>query len=272
METVEKLVKKTDIFKINPSLIVIEEGFNVREDMGDIDALMESIVTNGLEVPIKVQKRKGVDEFVLVDGHRRMTAINKALSLGHEIKYVEATMFSGNNEDRIFSMVITGTAQKTLTPLEQAEAFARLVNFGYKVDEIAKRIGKSVPHVYNQLLLAKIPKKVKEYITNNQIKPTTVINLLKEKYEDEELTTLVENAINNIEDVSSNDGNLEVKPKTKRVTGKAIGISKNIETKLKEVIEHFDSIEVSNEKIELIAQILQLPKNATNEEIIEILK
>ena len=47
-----KETKKTDILLVDPRNIIVVDGFNVRTDMGDIEALAGSIVELGLQVPL----------------------------------------------------------------------------------------------------------------------------------------------------------------------------------------------------------------------------
>ena len=106
--------KKTDLLLIDPKNIVVEENFNVRSDYGDIDGLSKSIIEVGQLEPISVSKIRGTEQYVLTDGHRRMKAILKAIEDGFEIQYVKAIVATGNLEDRIFAMVITGIGKKPL--------------------------------------------------------------------------------------------------------------------------------------------------------------
>jgi ParB-like chromosome segregation protein Spo0J len=124
-----------------------------------------------------------------------MRAINWAIEQGYEIPYVKAMLSIGNEEDRIFAMVITGIDKKLLNPLEEGEAYKRLINFGYKTKEIATRVGKTQAHVYNVLKLADAPKVVKDAITNNAITATTVTQLIREVKDPNDLIEVVTNAI-----------------------------------------------------------------------------
>lgn len=187
--------KNNDYYNVDPRNIIINEDFNVRKDYGNIEALALSIVNNGQVEPILVSKVRGEDKFVLVDGFRRMRAINWAIEQGHEIPFVKAMLSVGNEEDRIFAMVITGIDKKLLNPLEEGEAYKRLINFGYKTKEIATRVGKTVAHVYNVLKLADAPKIVKDAITENAITATTVTQLIREVENPDELIEVVTNAI-----------------------------------------------------------------------------
>lgn len=247
--------KRTDIFLVDPRNIVVKENFNVRKDLGDVRSLMESIVETGLQVPLKASKIRGEDKYELVDGHRRMAAIDLALEEGHDIKYVEVSPFKGNDEDRVFSMVITGTGQKALSDVEMSEAIKRLVNFGYKVEEIASKIGKSVPQTYNYLNISSLPKMIKNKIEDNKISASLVLQIVREEKDGEKQMEMVEEAI-------ANTGG------TKKATAKN---STRIKTKtdkqkLKEAFEILK--ETESEKVELLEFMLNV-KEKSVEEIVE---
>lgn len=187
--------KKTDLLMIDPRNIIVEEGFNVRTDMGDIDGLSESIVEVGQLEPITVCKQRGTDKYILTDGHRRMAAINRAIEQGKNIPYVRAIVSTGNIEDRLFAMVITGIGKKALNSLEEGEAYKRLKAYGYEVKDIAAKVGKSLPHIYNMLKLADVPQQVKKYVTDGSISGNTVVTLLKDAKTADDLLRIVEEAV-----------------------------------------------------------------------------
>jgi ParB/RepB/Spo0J family partition protein len=186
---------KNDLLSIDPRNIIIEDDFNVRADYGNIDELAKSIVEFGQLEPIMVTKKRGTDQYILTDGHRRMKAILKAIEKGHPIKYVKAFITSGNIEDRIFAMVITGIGKKPLNNLEEGEAYKRLKAYGYEVKDIANKVGKSLPHIYNMLKLADAPQQVKKYIINGDISGNTVVSLLKDVKTADDLIRVVEEAV-----------------------------------------------------------------------------
>ena len=74
MKTTVKEVLKTKnssaIMKVDPQNLILRDEFNVRKDMGDLNALMQSILTSGLQVPIKAKKVAGTEQYEVVDGHR----------------------------------------------------------------------------------------------------------------------------------------------------------------------------------------------------------
>lgn len=60
VETIEIAnTRRSDLFLIDHRNVLIEEGFNCREDYGDIEALAQSIITNGQLEPILVFKKRG---------------------------------------------------------------------------------------------------------------------------------------------------------------------------------------------------------------------
>jgi ParB-like chromosome segregation protein Spo0J len=63
-----------EIVKIELDKIIIREGFNVREDYGDLQELAYSILGNGQTVPGRVDVLAD-GTFLLVDGHRRFKAL-----------------------------------------------------------------------------------------------------------------------------------------------------------------------------------------------------
>ena len=76
----EKKINETqrkDILYIDPRQIKIEEGFNTRTDYGNIDELMNSIIENGVKIPLR--GFKDGDFYIITDGHRRLTATMKAI-------------------------------------------------------------------------------------------------------------------------------------------------------------------------------------------------
>jgi ParB family chromosome partitioning protein len=253
--------KNNDILLVDPRNIVIVDGFNVRTDYGDIEALAGSILELGLQVPLIGKKVRGEDKFELVDGHRRFKAIQYLLANGHDVPYVKLTTFTGNEEERVLAMVTTGTGQKPLTEIEQAEAIKRLVNFHYKPEEIAKKIGKSVPHIYNMLTLANASRKVKELVISGDISGTTIVHIVRQTSDEREQYKMVEEAIENAK-----------KEGKKTATAKNVNALKvkNVSVKLKELIAELDNRGIKNDKVEFIADLVTNLKDSTIDELVKM--
>lgn len=144
---------RSDQYRIPLDNITIDPKFNVREDYGDINELAKNIAENGQNIAGIIRYEDG--KAILVDGHRRFKAINLANKKYKadipNFKCVKEER-GANEESRIICMLSTSLG-KPLTPLEQAAAIKRLIDYGYKQTEIAKKLGKTVPAVSALLAL-----------------------------------------------------------------------------------------------------------------------
>lgn len=245
-----KTKNSSTILKVDPKNLFTRANWNIRQDFGDLDALMQSILTSGQQVPILAKKLANSDKYEIVDGHRRLTAILKAISQGHEILYVEVIAFSGNDEDIVMSMLVTGTGQKALTEIEQSQAIKRLTDFGHRVEDIANKMGKSLPHVYHLVKLANLPMKIKNLISEGYISGLTVMNIVDSEPNEELQFSMIELAI---EDAQKDAKEGEIKKATKKnVDGtfkvKPFGL-------LKDFVMEINALEVSNEKVSLLNEL-----------------
>lgn len=260
--------KRTDIMLVDPRNIIVREGFNVRTDMGDLKALSESIVELGLQVPLKAKKVCGEETYELVDGHRRFEAIMLAIKNGHSIPYVEVMPFKGNDEDQVFSMIVTGTGQKPLNDIEQAEAIKRLIGFHYKVEEIAPKIGKSVPHVYNLLSLANVGKQIKNFVAEGLISGNTVVQIVKQTKNADEQLKIVTEAIEKAK-VETPEGKAPKKATIKHTVALK---SKSPFQKFNELILELDKIEDRSAEAERLIEFYMALKTESVETILKRFK
>ena len=174
-------VKRSDLLQIDPRQIQIEENFNTRVDYGDLDELMNSIIENGVKIPLRGYKEG--DLFILTDGHRRLKATMMAIEAGNEIARVPFLSEKKKTlEERIFDIILSNDG-KNLTPLELGETYRRLMNFGLSAYEIAKRIGKSINHVTSMTEVASSSTEIKENIKEGNISATLVAEI-KSKVKD----------------------------------------------------------------------------------------
>lgn len=122
---------------------------NVRENLGNIDELAESITQVGLLQPI-VARRHG-DQLIVVAGHRRLAAVHH---LGWTT--VPVTVRGAMAPDEVLAaMLIENSQRADLDPIEEARGLMRLrTNFGVTTDaELAHRVGRTQVHVSNRLVL-----------------------------------------------------------------------------------------------------------------------
>lgn len=191
--------KRGEFKKVDPRLLKEAEGFNVREDLGDIEGLAQSIKAKGVQKSLKARTTE--DGYLqVIDGHRRLAAIKKVLEEGGTVGYVPVEMAGrySSEEDDIKDLVIQNDG-KALSTLEQGYAFKRLIDKGYSVKEIAEEMGRSQPQVNNAVRLASAPKEVRNEIAKGKIASTEVLKLLREVKDEEEQVKKVKEAVKEVD-------------------------------------------------------------------------
>jgi len=183
MNIKELSVSKGTIYRINPSDIVIEDGFNCRQDYGDIKELANSIVESGLKNPLRGYIKDG--KFVVIDGHRRLKAINYAIERGDDFKAVDCVNDGKSTEEsRLFDQ-LTCNSGKAFTPIEQSEVINRLSNLGWKQKDIANKLGKTQAFVSQSLKIHSLPQKAKSLIHEGVMAVSFALQILNDCNGDE---------------------------------------------------------------------------------------
>ena len=128
-----------------------------RFDEEGIRDLAASIQDRGVIQPVIV-KRTGSDTYQLLAGERRFRAAGVA-----GLAVIPAIV--RDKDDPLEIALIENLQREDLTPLEEAEAVAGLVErHGYSHRELAEVLGKSRPYVSNLLALTRLPDRVKAEI------------------------------------------------------------------------------------------------------------
>jgi len=171
-------VNKTNYLMVRPDLIIINEKENPRQDYGNIEELMLSVLENGIRTPLNVYEKDG--KYVLKNGFRRMRAVQLAISKGKTIERVPVLLehFKLNEEERTLEHIIHNDG-KPLTMLEQSEVIRRLINFGWKVTDVVRRTGKARGYIENLMLLTKAPMKVQHHVKDKKISAHAVIQIMQ---------------------------------------------------------------------------------------------
>lgn len=164
---------RSDVYRLAPDLIHVKEGWNTRDandpsNAEHVEFLATSIAEIGVSTPLKVYWENG--QAFVSDGHCRLAAVNLAISRGAEIKTIPVITESryANAADHVLTMII-GNSGKPLTPIETARVLKRLVDFGWTVPDIAKKIGRSAPYVTQLLQLNVAPQPVLDMITKSLV-------------------------------------------------------------------------------------------------------
>lgn len=180
-------VKKNDLYKIDPTIIKEEQGFNLRdyeqpEVKAHIDNLTETILSGGYIPPIVV-RTDGTGSILLVDGHCRTRAALQAIERGATGLMLSAVNFKGSDADRVELMLRSGEGLK-FTPLEIAKGYLRLQRMGLSTAEIAKRVGKTANHVNQYLNLATANVDVQQMVERGEVAANVAIETVQKHGED----------------------------------------------------------------------------------------
>lgn len=194
-KTALAVVQQKNYIMVSPSEIIVDETKNLREDYGEINELMESIVQNGLRNPLKGYMKDG--KVILREGFRRMRAVTLALKAGKKIERVPVILDERllSEEERTLEFLINNDG-KPFTMLEQSEVVKQLLKHGLKTTEVVTRTGKARGYIENLIMLGNVPTKIREYIKANKISAHAVIQILQAiKGDEAKLIAAVEEAM-----------------------------------------------------------------------------
>lgn len=129
-----------------------------------LDDLARSIAQRGVIQPVIVRPRQG-GGYELVAGERRWRAAQRARL--HEIPAIIREL---NDSDTLALALIENIQREDLNPVEEAEAYQRLVgDQGYTPVEVARMVDKSRSHIANLMRLLALPQPVLKMIAEKSL-------------------------------------------------------------------------------------------------------
>lgn len=131
-----------------------------------LEQLAASIKERGVLQPLIV-RRKGDedDQYELVAGERRWRASQMA-----QIHEVPVIVLDLDDQNMLEIAMVENLQREDLNPLDEAYGYKALMEqYGYNQEEIARRIGKSRPHITNTLRLVGLSPKVKSYLREGKL-------------------------------------------------------------------------------------------------------
>lgn len=169
--------------------IKVIEGRNPRLMLQGIEDLAESILENGVVTPIKVES-KGTGKqhyYTLIDGHRRLAACHHILNTQQIHIKIPAIVVSGiHNESDVLVQMMVANDSVPFVPLEEATLFRRLLDeFNFSVEDIAKRVGKSMSFVSDRLALFRADPMLKEAVREGAITPADANTIIRKSRGDQ---------------------------------------------------------------------------------------
>jgi ParB family transcriptional regulator, chromosome partitioning protein len=153
-----------------------------------IEELKNSILEHGILQPIIV--RKSIKGFEILAGERRFRAAKEA-----KLEKVPVVVREFTEQQMMELAVLENLQREDLTPIEEAIAYQTLMEkLNVTQEVLAKRLGKSRPHIANHVRLLTLPVKIQELISIGKISMGHGRALLGLKQKDK-LTALVEKVI-----------------------------------------------------------------------------
>ena len=139
-------VSKLIVNPFQPRKIFNEETLN---------ELAESIKEHGIIQPIVVRKKDR--KYEIIAGERRFRAAKLA-----GLKEVPAIVKEMTEQQMMEVAILENLQREDLTPIEEAEAYNSLIyNLKFTQEALAKRLGKSRPHIANHIRLLQLPEDVR---------------------------------------------------------------------------------------------------------------
>lgn len=129
----------------------------------ELENLKESISEQGVIQPLLVRSLE--DCYELIAGERRLRAARET-SLTHVPVFIKDL----TNEQLLEVSIIENVQRQDLNPLEEAEAYYRLITeFHYTQETVSKKIGKNRSTIANFLRLRSLPEPVKQSLLAGDI-------------------------------------------------------------------------------------------------------
>lgn len=160
----ETLHNEDSIEKIPLQKLVVNP-FQPRKIFDDeaIEELAQSIKEHGIIQPIVVRK-KG-KKYEIVVGERRF----RAAKLAH-LEEIPAIVKDMTEEQMMELAILENLQREDLTPIEEAEAYHSLIEkLNFTQEDLAKRLGKSRPHIANHIRLLQLPEEIRKFVNDGTL-------------------------------------------------------------------------------------------------------
>lgn len=160
-----------------------------RVEIGDLTELSNSVREKGVLEPLLVKPNRQTGIWMIIAGERRWRAAN--LAGLREVPCIELDI-----DDKAVAEIalIENLQRKDLTIWEEADGLKYLADrFGYKHEEIAKKISKSRTTVTELLTIANLPPDVREKSIEANINSKSVLLEVARQFDDAAMHKLLDN-------------------------------------------------------------------------------
>ena len=200
-----------------------------------LDELKRSIIEKGIIQPITV-RRVAEGNYELISGERRIRASQEA-----GLTTIPAYVIKVSSDEEMLELALVENLQREhLNPLEIAVSYQRLIDeCRLTQEEVAQKIGKDRTTVTNFLRLLKLPEKIKDSLSNDEISmghARALITLPDEKIQLRVHERIVKHglSVRNVESLVRNFGKKPEKKSHSSSSTRSDGSFQTIETRLRQ--------------------------------------
>ncbi|WP_077215222.1 ParB/RepB/Spo0J family partition protein [Bacillus dakarensis] len=155
----EETVREVSLKELRPNPYQPRKTFEKEA----IEELKDSILEHGILQPIIV--RKSIKGYEIVVGERRYRAAKEA-----KLETIPVVIRELSEQQMMELAVLENLQREDLTPIEEAAAYQLLMEkLSFTQEQLAKRLGKSRPHIANHVRLLSLPAKIQDLISSGKI-------------------------------------------------------------------------------------------------------
>lgn len=156
-------------------------------DDAALDALAASIKSEGLIQPITV-RRLGDGRYGIIAGERRYRAHLRLASEG--VDTIRCRVTTADDSAVAFQAIIENIQREDVPPMEESDAFARLIEMGHDEAEIAERLGLTPFRVRWRLQLQNLCADIRRLLERQIIDRQTALELARLPRHDDQRAVL----------------------------------------------------------------------------------
>lgn len=137
--------------------------------------LTASVVTKGILQPLLVRPVKTPrGEYEVVCGERRRRA-----AVAAKLKEIPVTIRDLDDAEALELQLIENGAREDVHPLEEADGYNRLQEYGRTVEAMAAKVGKSKSYIYQRLRLCNLSEKCRKAFSEGKIEVVVAMLLAR---------------------------------------------------------------------------------------------
>ena len=183
LATPEPAIEKGETIRQVSRSVIVPSPLQPRKTFRpeELTELVDSIKERGIIQPLIVRLVNG--KYELIAGERRWRASGEA-----GLETLPVIVREASNRDVLELALIENLQRADLSPIEEAEAYARLMKeFTLTQEQVAQQVGKSRVAIANSVRLLALPEQIRAWIASNDLSVGHAKVLLGLEREDEQL-------------------------------------------------------------------------------------